>query len=563
MPTAGTPLASVAPGLPPAPAAITYSPALGPAIRALILGVVTLVTCMEFLTSYAVSVALPDIQGDLSASFDQASWILTTYSTCFLIGLVLSNWLASRIGYRRHMAAAIVLYMFAAIGCGLSHTLAEMIVFRAAMGFAGGTFLVRAQTAIKLAFHESGGGRVKAFAIFAIAVAGIARLWGTAVGGYLTEWYTWRSIFFLNVPLALVALTLLITLLPDFKAHPPAPSSAAQRFDSLGFILLIAWVVSLQIALSRGERDDWFDDPFIVTLMVIAALCLPLFIWWQRHPANSAPIISLRTYLNRNFAIGSVYVLVLGMMLYGQMYVVPQFLRNVQHPPHSAWGTGKLQTFNAAFFALGLIVGGILMKPLGFRLTLAIGAAAFTAGMWCWAIRLTPDISDRAMLLPLALTGLGAGWQIAPLSTLINRETPDRLMGEGMELYLCQRQLGGSWGVAILTIVVDRRESFWSSRLGEHLNDFEIVGGAASVSGNALQQGAAALAAAGLPQADAQAGAMALLHARLVTQAIVNAFADTFRYQAALGVVALLLIVCLGRGRQVKGAWRWIVEMVR
>src|SRR5262249_27006793 len=125
MPAASAVLPATAPAPAPTPAAITYSPALGGLVRVLILVVVTLVTCMEFLTSYAVSVALPDIQGDLSASFDQGSWILTTYSTCFLIGLVLSNWHASRIGYRSHMGAAVVLYMFAAIGCGLSRTLAE------------------------------------------------------------------------------------------------------------------------------------------------------------------------------------------------------------------------------------------------------------------------------------------------------------------------------------------------------------------------------------------------------------------------------------------------------
>jgi DHA2 family multidrug resistance protein len=167
------------------------------------------------------------------------------------------------------------------------------------------------------------------------------------------------------------------------------------------------------------------------------------------------------------------------------------------------------------------------------------------------------------MLLPLALTGLGAGWQIAPLSTLINSGTPDPLMGEGMELYLCQRQVGGSWGVAILAIVVDRRESLWSSRLGEHLSDYEIAGGAASVTGDALQQGAAALQAAGLSHSDAQAGAMAHLHGRLVTQAIVNAFADSFRYQALLGIIGLVLIMSLGRGRTIAAMWRWTVEAVR
>jgi DHA2 family multidrug resistance protein len=531
----------------------TYSPALSPTVRRLTLVVVTLVTCMEFLTSYAIGVALPDIQGDLSASFDEGSWILTTYSTCFLIGLVLSNWLAARVGYRRHMILAVVLYMSASIGCGLSHTLSEILVFRGIMGLAGGVFLVRGQTAINLAYL--GMDRFKALLVFALGVVCMARLCGAAVGGYLTEWYSWRAIFFLNVPLSLTALTVLLLAIPDLKARL---STRAQRLDLVGLGLLVAWVASLQIALSRGERDEWFADPMIAALFLIAAICLPLFIWWELRRTNTAPIISLRTYLNRNFVIGSIYVVVLGMMLYGQLYVVPQFLRNVQH--HSAWGTGKLQSFNAAAFAVGVLLGAILINRLGLRLALAAGAAFFTLGMWCWASRLTPQISDTAMLLPLALTGLGAGWQIGPLSILINRDTPPALMGEGMELYLVQRQLGGSWGVAILAILVDRRESFWSGRLGEHLSEYEIAG---HLTGSALNQGAAALQAAGLAHADAQAGAMALLRGRLITQSIVNAFVDQFYYQALLGVLALVLVICLGRGRLVAGALRWFLWMLR
>lgn len=527
---------------------LTYSPSLGRPVRTLILAVVTLVTCMEFVTSYAVGVALPDIQGDLSASFDEGSWILTTYTTTWLIGLVLSNWLSARIGYRRYLIATVTLFMCSAIGCAMSRTLSEMLIFRAAMGFAGGTFLVRGQTAINLT--HLGKERVKAVLVYATGVVTIARLAGPAVGGYLTEWYSWRAVFFLNVPLSLAALAILVIAIPDVKARL---ADAHRRLDIVGLTLLIAWIAPVQIVLSRGERNDWFADPFIVSLSIVAAACFPLFVWWELRRDNTAPIISLRTYMNRSFVIGSVYVLVLGMMLYGQLYVVPQFLRNVLH--HSAWGTGKLQTFNAAAFAVGLTVGALLIKRLGFRVCLAVGAAAFTAGMWCWAVRLTPQISDREMLLPLALTGFGAGWQIGPLSTLINRDTPAMLMGEGMELYLCQRQLGGSWGIALLAILVDRRESFWSSRLGEHLNEYEISG---HITGNALSQGAAALHAAGVPPGDAETASMVLLHGRLLLQAVVTSFRDTFVYQAALGIVALALIVCLGRGGAIRGAWRWV-----
>jgi len=527
---------------------LTYSPAIDRMVRVAIVLVVTLVTSMEFLTSYAVGVALPDIQGDLAASFDEASWVLTTYTTCFLVGLVLSNWMADRIGYRRWMIGAVVLFMFSSIGCGLSHTLAQMLVFRSVMGFAGGNFLTRAQTAITRVYE--GKARLKALFVLAFGVVVVARAWGAFVGGYLTEWYSWRYIFFLNVPLALAALVMAVAFFPDVKAR-----KAPARLDVAGLLLLIGWLASLQIVLSRGERDDWFSDPFIVTLTVVAATCLPLFIWWERRPSNRNPIISLATYRTRNFALGSIYVLLLGMMLYGQLYFVPQFLRNVQH--HSAYGTGKMQTINAIWFAIGLVIGAVLMNRLGLRSALGVGAALFMAGMLVWTFRLTPQISDEAMYLPLALTGFGAGWQIGPISTLINSQTSNSLMGEGMELYLCQRQLGGSWGIAILTILVDRQRSFWSGRLGEGINEYKLL------SQDAFRRAAALLQSGGLPHAQSDAGAVGLLHARLVLQSVVNAFADTFAYQAAVGALALFLVSFFARGRTFKASVHWIVQMVR
>jgi DHA2 family multidrug resistance protein len=243
------------------------------------------------------------------------------------------------------------------------------------------------------------------------------------------------------------------------------------------------------------------------------------------------------------------------MMLYGQLYFVPQFLRNVQH--HSSFGTGMMQTINAVWFTIGLVIGALLGNRLGFRAALGIGAAAFMVGMLVWAFRLTPQISDEAMYLPLALTGFGAGWQIGPISTLINSQTSNRLMGEGMELYLCQRQLGGSWGIAVLTILVDRQRSFWSGRLGERINDFNPL------VHDSLRQGAGLLRHVGLPHAHAEAGAVGLLHARLVIQSVVNAFADTFAYQACIGALALILVLFFARGRAIARVVHWTLHAAR
>jgi DHA2 family multidrug resistance protein len=447
------------------------------------------------------------------------------------------------------MMGAVAVFMASSVGCGLSHTLAQMLVFRGVMGFAGGNFLVRGQAAINLT--ATGKARFKSLLGFVFMVVVFARTFGPAIGGYLTEWHSWRYIFFLNVPLASSALVLMFVFLPDVKAK-----DEDHRLDILGLILLIGWVAPLQIVLSRGERDDWFADPFIRTLAATAVCCGLLFLWRELHPTNTRPIISYRCYRSRNFLVGSIMVTVIGMMLYGQLYFVPQFLRGVQH--HSASETGLLQTFNGVWFTIGLLSGSALMRRLGLRAALGVGALAFVAGMLLWSIRLTPDISDQQMYLPLALTGFGAGWEIGPISTLINSEIPPALLGESMELYLFQRQLGGSWGIAILTILVDRRRSFWSSRLGESLNDFNLA------AQDALRDGAAAMRLSGMPHTQADAASVGLLHARLQLQSVVNAFADTFTYQAAVGIAAFLLILLLRRGRGPLVYLRhWIVEIAR
>ena len=394
-----------------------------------------------------------------------------------------------------------------------------------------------------------GKARLRALTFFAILVVGLARAAGPAVGGYLTEWYSWRYIFFLNVPLILMSLVLLIAFVPDVRSV----AATRMRLDLVGLVLLVGWVVSLQVMLSRGERDDWFADPFIVMLTVIAAICLPLFIWWERREVTRGrtPLVQLAIYRSINYCIGSIYVVVLGMMLYGQLYAVPQFLRNVQH--HSALGTGQLQTFNAVMFFAGLVCGALLMGKVGVRIALAIGASLFAAGMIAWTFTLTPQVSDFIMLLPLGLTGLGAGWQVGPVSTLINRDTPSPLVGAGMEMYLAQRQLGGSWGIAILAILIDRRRSLWSGRLAERLTAFN------SLTQDALHQSAMKFGYAGLPHASSSAAAVGLLHSRLILQSVVNAFRDTFAYQAVLGIAAIGLIVFFQRGGRLLIAARWIV----
>jgi DHA2 family multidrug resistance protein len=528
---------------------LTYSPAFDRVVKLMLVVMVSLVTAMEFLTSYAVGVALPDIQGDLSASFDEGSWIITTYTTCFLVGLALSNWLTARVGYRRYMIGAVTTFMASSICCGLSDTLTTLLIFRGVMGFAGGNFLVRGQAAIYLT--HTGKARLQALIFYAFTVVALARTFAPAIGGYLTEWYSWRHIFFLNVPLSLAALVLLGFFLPDVKAKVEKP-----RLDIVGLLLLVGWVAPLQIVLSRGERDDWFADPFICTLAAAAVCCGLLFLWWELHLQNTfQPIISYRVYRSRNFVVGSFLVVIIGMMLYGQLYFVPQFLRGVQQ--HSAWETGLLQTWNAAAFTVGLFLGAIVMTWIGQRAALAVGAAIFALGMYFWSIRLTPWVPDQQLYLPLVLTGFGAGWGIGPISTLINSQIPNPLLGEAMELYLFQRQLGGSWGIAILTILVDRRRTFWSSRLGESLDNYSVF------VRDALHDGSTQFRLSGIPDAQSHAAALGLLHARLNLQSIVNAFDDTFRYQAALGVVALLIVVLFTRARPLDSARRWVLHVVQ
>jgi len=416
------------------------------------------------------------------------------------------------------------------------------------MGFAGGSFFTRAQTIIYRLYQ--GPERVKALTFFALCVVAGARTSGALIGGYLTEWFSWRAIFFLNLPFAITAIVILAICLPNLRLK-----HSLKKIDWPGLLFLAGWVAPIQIILSRGERNDWFADPMIRWLAVCASVCLILFILCELRPGERSPIITLRNYTHRNFVVGSLYVVVLGMILFGQLWAVPQFLRNVQH--HSAWETGVLQTFNAAGFFVGLVAGSILMNRIGVKFALAAGAAIFCGGMLIWATRLSVGMSDAAMLLPLALTGVGAGWQLGPLSRLINGETPPELLGEGMELYLYQRQLAGSWGIAILTIMVDHRRSFWSERLGEHIDTYS------SLLQEQLRLGAKALQGAGLTSSQADAVSLGIVHGRLLQQSVVNAFMETFYYQAALGAFALFLIFAFCYRRHVLAVVRWSSGLIR
>ena len=513
-------------------------PALDNAAKRMIFIILVMGAALELAMSQAVAIAVPDIQGALGASFDEGSWILTVYSTTFLLFLAASNWLASALGFRAYVGLSTLLYINGAIGCATSTTLTQMLIFRGLMGAGGACFLVRAFTS--LSRDHVGKDRLKYQLILVVCCAGLGKALGAPIGGYLCYFYNWRLVFYFCVPLGIINLLLQAAYLPDIRVRHTGPP------DVIGFLLLAGWTVPLQIILSRGERFDWLADPTILALTVVATFCLPLFIAWEPffRSRGHIPCVSLRVFANLNAAVGSVVVLPLGMLLYGQLYILPQFLRNVQD--HTTLQTGLLLSINTIAFMAGILIAAKLLMAVGHRTLAVISTVMLASGLWLFGLRLTISSPDEAYYLPLILTGFPTGRLIPVVSNLMCGTLPPQLFGEGQQNYLLLRQLGGSVGTALLTIMIDLRRTHHSSRLGESLTTYS------DFTREAIRAGGAALAINGVPPEKAAAAAFGVLHKDLIEQSVVNAFADTFYYQAAIAASATALVLVASSVRRSK-----------
>jgi DHA2 family multidrug resistance protein len=447
----------------PIPRTAADRPAINPWIIA---ATVTLATFMELLDTAIANVALPHIAGGLAVSYDESTWVLTSYLVSNAVVLPLSAWLSRVFGRKRYYMLCVVLFTVSSLLCGMAPTLGLLIFFRVLQGVGGGGLAPVEQAILVDTFpaHK----RAAAFALYSMAIVTAPAI-GPPLGGWITDQWSWRWIFFINIPIGIVSLILTSRVVsdpPEFKREVEAARAGGKlRIDGLGIFLVALGFACLEVVLDRGQTLDWFESRFIVCFFSVAVLALLVAIFWEwRHPD---PVVEIRLLADRNFAIANVYYFLFGFALFGSTVLIPQMLQSLYGYTATdaglALGPGAL-----VIVALAPLIVRILPK-VGIKALIFVGYMIFAMAMWHYAsFDLGTDY--RHIVLARALQGLGIAPLFVPVSQLAYSFLPKNKNNKASSLTNLSRNQGGSVGIAFVTTVLARRTQFHQSILVEYAN---------------------------------------------------------------------------------------------
>ena len=500
--------------------------------------VVTTAAFMEILDTTIVNVSLPHIAGSVSASYDDATWALTSYLVANGIVLPISGFLGRLIGRKRYFLICIAMFTVTSFLCGTSTSLGELICFRLLQGFFGGGLQPNQQSIILDTFEPAQRG--KAFGVVSVAVI-FAPIIGPTLGGWITDNYSWRWIFFINVPVGLFAFFAVAALVEDPPWVKRARASILD-FDYIGISLIALGLGSLQIMLDRGEDDDWFSSPFIVAFAILAAVGILGATGWLL--TSKKPVVNLRVFANRNFAVGSVMIFALGAVLYSGGVLIPQLAQ-------------QRLGYTATLAGLVLSPGGLvilLMIPLIIRILplvqtrYLVGLGFFTLGWaYVYAHGVTPDVTFGTLELMRASQTLGLAFLFVPTSTISYATVPRALNGDASSLYVMLRNVAGSIGISLATAGIVQRTQVQQSYLAGHLSTFNPA------FTDYLARTQQALIGMGRSAGEAGGQAMGQALQVLNQQAAILAYRDVFSY-CAMGAFCMVPLIFLFEARTSKGA---------
>jgi DHA2 family multidrug resistance protein len=484
---------------------------------------VTLATFMEALDSSIANVALPHIAGTLGASYEEATWVLTSYLVSNAIVLPISGWIANRIGRKRFYMSCVALFTVFSFLCGLANSLPMLIVFRVIQGAAGGGLQPCERSILADTFPPEK--RSLAFALYGMAVV-VAPAIGPTIGGWITDNYTWRWIFFLNIPVGAISLLLTSRIVED----PPYLAKLRNRVgsvDGIGLGLLALSIGALQIMLDKGQEDDWFSSRFIVTCAFLMIFGLAALLY--REATAQHPVIDLSLYRKRNFAMSQLVMVVIGAALYSTTVMIPQFLQEMLG--YTATDAGMALSAGGLVLIVLLPIVGWLGQKMDPRLMITIGFALLSFGIWrigdlYLGISFWNAVSWRVVMV------LGMPFLFVPISVMSYVGVPQEKNNEVSGLTALARNIGGSLGVSFISTMLVRRAQVHQQFLSAHADS-------ASPQYRALQQAMMrALEANRFSPANAAARAAAQIYNQMLQQARTLAYIDTVH-------VLVVLLVCL------------------
>jgi MFS transporter, DHA2 family, multidrug resistance protein len=499
--------------------------------RGLVALTVMLPTLIEIIDTSVVNVSLNHIRGSLSAGIDESTWTITAYLVSNAIIIPMAGWLSRLIGRKNYLIASIALFTFSSFMCGSAWSLQSLVFFRIIQGIGGGGLVPLSQSILLETFPREKHGT--AMAIFGMG-AMLGPIVGPVLGGWITDNWSWRWIFYINIPIGILSIIMNIIVIQD----PPYMKRVKMKIDYWGLAFLAFGLGSLQFILDKGENEDWFASNLIVTFAIISAVSLVLLVineYYSEHP-----IVNLRLFKDRTFTSGATVMFFVFLNLFGSIVLLPIFLQSMMGYTSFyaglVLGPGGLATMLAMPFA-GKLIGKVNPKRL---LTVGIAICALSTYMMS-QFNLTTDF--WTFVWPRTILGIGMGLTFIPLTTMTLSHISREHMTEASSLYNLLRNLGGSVGIAFTTTILSRRAQFHQTRLVEHLSPFDP---AYSIYRDKI---GAFLGSQGLPAT----GADNLMYGELVRQSTTLAFNDAFLTICALILCVLPLVFLMKRAEASSG----------
>jgi DHA2 family multidrug resistance protein len=488
-------------------------------------------TFMEVLDTTVVNVSLPHIAGSLSVTSEEATWALTSYLVANAIILPITGWLASFFGRKRLLMAAVVGFTAASFMCGFAPNLAWLVIFRIVQGLTGGVLQPVSQAVMLEAFPPAQRGKAMGFWGLGIVVAPML---GPVLGGWLTDNYSWRWVFYINIPVGIAS----IIMTKFFIFDPPYIRRNATKVDAWGIGMLAVGLGALQVMLDKGQQEDWFSSNWIVSLAIISIVTLVLFVIHELR--TESPVLYLRVFKERTYATGVFLMTTLGFVLYGSLVLLPLFLQTVLGYPAVVAGIAMAPRGLGSFIAMPIV--GFLTTKVDPRKLLGIGLISGAVTLFALgSINLQVGYWD--IFWPQFFQGLAMGLIFVPLTTvtmsLITREE----MGNATSLFNLMRNLGGSVGIAAIATMLSRSTQMQYNILGGHVSAYDT-----RVTG-LLDQLRGAFVARGMDFASASRAAYAALSGMVSQQAVMVAFVQLFRILAVVFAAVIPLVFIMRKPR--------------